>query len=244
VLTGFANGAIMGQRFGSAPVGVVALHGWQRTHHDFAAVLDGASGAVALDLPGFGATPPPPDPWGSEAYAEAVLPILDEIDDPVVVLGHSFGGRVAIQLALLAPEKIRGLVLTGVPQLAPRSEAGRPNRVFQAIRAARHFGLVSEKRLDDARARYGSRDYREADGVIRGVLVRVLQERYAPLLPQINCGVELVWGALDTVAALDGAQFAEDALAHGHLVVLAGIGHMVPTEAPDALRSAIGRLGL
>jgi pimeloyl-ACP methyl ester carboxylesterase len=64
------------------------------------------------------------------------------------------------------------------------------------------------------------------------------------LLPAITCPVELVWGALDTAAPLDGARYAAGALAHGNLVVLEGVSHMVPTDAPDALRAAIDRVGL
>ena len=67
-----------------------------------AALLD----AVALDLPGFGAAPPPPEPWGTPQYADALSPLLDELG-PVVVLGHSFGGRVAIELAHRRPDAVR-----------------------------------------------------------------------------------------------------------------------------------------
>ena len=151
MLTGFADGAVLGERYGEGDVSVVALHGWQRTHRDFATVLAGGPGAVALDLPGFGATPPPPDPWGSAAYADAVTPVLEALGGPVVVVGHSFGGRVAIQLALAAPDRVRALVLCGVPQIAPTATTGRPNPIYRAIRAARRFGLVSEARLDRAR---------------------------------------------------------------------------------------------
>jgi pimeloyl-ACP methyl ester carboxylesterase len=205
-------------------------------------VLGDSDGAIALDLPGFGATPPPGRPWGSADYAEAVLAVLDEIGARVTVLGHSFGGRVALHLARLAPQHVSGLVLTGVPQLAPKSDAGRPNRAFQMMKLASRVGLITELQLERARTKYGSRDYREAEGVIRGVLVKVLAERYAELLPEIACPVELVWGAIDTTAPLANAEFAESALKRAHLEVLDGVGHMVPTDAPEALRAALDRL--
>jgi pimeloyl-ACP methyl ester carboxylesterase len=243
MLTGFADGAIMGERFGTEPVRVLALHGWQRTHADFAAVLAGSPGAVAIDLPGFGATPPPPETWGSASYARALCGLVDECGGPITIVGHSFGGRVAIQLAHLVPDAVRALVLTGVPQLAPGTATGRPNRRFQMVRAARRVGLVGEHRLERARMRYGSRDYREAEGVMRSVLVTVLAERYAPLLATIACPVALVWGGLDTTAPLEGARYAAGELARGELVVLDGVGHMVPTDAPQALRGALERVG-
>src|SRR5437764_447469 len=80
-------------------------------HADFDRTLQGVD-AVALDLPGFGATPPPASAWGSADYATAVA---DAIDEPMVILGHSLGGRVAAYLAALRPDLVRALVLTGAP---------------------------------------------------------------------------------------------------------------------------------
>ncbi|MGH9104019.1 MAG: alpha/beta fold hydrolase, partial [Acidimicrobiales bacterium] len=127
MLRSFASGALFGVAHGDGAPWSLALHGWQRTHADFDRVLgDGAAGgavaSLAVDLPGFGASPPPPSPWGSDDYAQATLGILrsmvDELGGPIVVLGHSFGGRVGVRLAVAAPELVSALVLSGVPLLA------------------------------------------------------------------------------------------------------------------------------
>src|SRR5206468_4391460 len=97
MLTAYDDGRIFGERSGAGAPWVLALHGWRRTHRDFSAVLDGVD-AVALDLPGFGTSPPPPEGWGGAEYAKAVLPVIERMTAPVVVLGHSFGGRVAVHL--------------------------------------------------------------------------------------------------------------------------------------------------
>src|SRR4051812_38815028 len=111
MLTAFDDGRLFGATTGDGHPWVLALHGWQRTHRDFNRVLDGVA-AVALDLPGFGASPPPPQPWGGAEYAAAVAPVLERFDQPPVVLGHSFGGRVAVHLAAAYPERVHALVLT------------------------------------------------------------------------------------------------------------------------------------
>jgi pimeloyl-ACP methyl ester carboxylesterase len=110
------------------------------------------------------------------------------------------------------------------------------------IRAAHRLGLVGDATLERARLRYGSRDYREAEGVLRAVLVELLGERYGPLLADIDVPVELVWGSADTAAPLAGAEYAAALLPHAHLEVLEGIGHDVPRDAPDRLRAAVERL--
>ena len=97
-LSTFASGRLWGARYGTAPPWVLALHGWGRDHHDFDDVLAGFD-AVALDLPGHGVAPEPPEPWSTQQYAEWVAPVLDDLGEgPWVVLGHSFGARVAVHL--------------------------------------------------------------------------------------------------------------------------------------------------
>src|SRR3954468_21028806 len=76
MLTAYDNGRLFGERAGTASPWILALHGWQRTHRDFARVLESLD-ALAVDLPGFGASPPPPEAWGGADYAAALLPILD-----------------------------------------------------------------------------------------------------------------------------------------------------------------------
>jgi len=245
VLRSFADGQIFGEPRGDGPPQVLALHGWRRTHQDFASVLGPADGhpalpSIALDLPGFGASPPPPAAWGAAEYAAAVAPVLDEMARPVVVLGHSFGGRVAVHLAAAHPSELRGLVLTGVPQLVARpGRAPRPAPGYRAWRTLRRAHLISGARMEAVRRRYGSEDYRQATGVMRDVLVRSLAEEYSAQLQAIACPTVLVWGARDTAAPLAMAERAVAMLQWGRLDVLPGVGHLTPREDPAALRAAV-----
>jgi pimeloyl-ACP methyl ester carboxylesterase len=242
VLGSFADGRLLGERTGTSPATVLALHGWARSHRDFARVLAPAGGpaldAIALDLPGFGSAAAPPEPWGSREYAELVAEILVEMDPPVVLLGHSFGGRVALELAAMRPEGVAGLVLTGVP-LQRTGVPRHPPLQFRVARRMHKLGLVSEVRMEMLRQRFGSSDYRAAQGVMRSVLVRVVNERYDDVLQTIRCPVDLVWGADDEVTPLAVAQAAAEQLASARVTVLPGTGHLTPLSAPDALRAAV-----
>ena len=242
MLQAFANGRLFGTASGSGPASVLALHGWGRTSSDFAAALDGLDG-VAVDLPGFGATPAPPEPWGAAEYAMAVAPVLDEMATPAVVVGHSFGGRVAVHLAVLRPHQVGGLVLTGVPLLRrPDAPRRRPAPAFRLGRALHRRGLVSDARMEALRQRYGSADYRAATGVMRAVHVRVVNETYEAQLGLVACPVALVWADDDAEVPLAVAEAARDLLAASELLVVPGAGHHTPLTAPDALRAAVERL--
>jgi pimeloyl-ACP methyl ester carboxylesterase len=201
----------------------------------------GAMAAVALDLPGFGATPPPPEAWGSAEYAAALVPVLAELKVPAVVVGHSFGGRVAVHLAAAQPGQVKALVLTGVPLVRQAGGSRRPPLRYRVGRALYGRGLVGEARMETLRQRYGSPDFRAATGVMRQVLVRTVNETYDDQLRAVRCPVELVWGDDDAEVPVSVADTAAGLLARPNLTVCRGAGHLVPLTAPDALRLAIER---
>src|SRR5215510_4166390 len=117
MLRAFADGQLFGEVLGELPARVIGLHGWRRDRHDLEPVLRGLD-AVSLDMPGFGASPIPPAVWGAHDYATLLNDALPEISSrPVILVAHSFGGRVAVCAAGARPDLYAGLVLTGVPLL-------------------------------------------------------------------------------------------------------------------------------
>lgn len=227
---------------------MLALHGWGRSHSDFDTVLTDlvashrGTGAIALDLPGFGASPSPPAAGGAGAYAELVEPVLGDCAARVVIVGHSFGGRVAVELAVRRPDVVAALVLCGVPLLRRTDRpTARPPLRYRLVRGMHRRGLLGDGTMERMRQRFGSADYRNATGIMRDVLVAAVNETYDAQLGQINQPVELVWGQHDEAAPLEIAQRAEQMLSDARLTVLDGVGHDVPAEAPDALGDAVRR---
>lgn len=240
-LTTFVDGRYFGTRFGADRPWILALHGWQRSHGDFAAVLDGLD-AVAVDLPGFGVAPAPPGGWSTADYAAWLTPLLDELAPQLVVLGHSFGGRVATRLAAAERGRVGALVLTGVPLTRdPNRPAVRSPLAFRVGRRLHRWHLLSDQRLDLYRERYGSADYRAADGVVREVLVKAVNEDYLADLAAFSGPVELVWGSEDDQVPLTVAEEAVKVCAAGSLTVVPGAGHLIRQEATEALRQALVR---
>ncbi len=242
VLKVLADGAVFGNTSGSWPPAVVALHGWGRTRADFAAMLDGLD-ALALDLPGFGASPEPPEVWGAREYAGALVPALEEIGQPVVLVGHSRGGCIAVCVAAERPDLVRGLVLTGAPLLRPPGAPGsKPPLGFRVARALHRRKLLSGERMEALRQKHGSADYRAAQGRMRDILVRMVNETYEDELRRLERPVELVWGAADTAAPVAVAERAAQLAGDARVTVLEGIDHHVPLRAAVALRGAIDRM--
>ena len=249
-LSSFAGGRLWGAREGAGRPRVLALPGWGRDHTDFAPVLAGLD-AVALDLPGFGAAPDPPEAWSTAEYAQLVGAALSDFAGRVTVVGHSFGARVAAHLA--ADPRVTALVLTGAPLAPEPGQRGvRPSPLYRTARALSRVGVVSAERMERFRNKYGSEDYRRASPVMRGVLVKSVQETatsaYIPALrafASAGGSLELVWGAEDKVASLEGVSAALAGLPDGvvRVTTVSGAGHLFTPALVEALRSALLRQG-
>jgi pimeloyl-ACP methyl ester carboxylesterase len=225
---------------------VVWLHGWARSAGDFTAaastLADRGVASVALDLPGFGASPLPEVAGGARHYAELVTPALKSVaDEPLVLVGHSFGGTVASVVASTQPDLVRSLVLTGAP-LIRRAASKKAPVAFRAQRWLHAKGLLSDERVEAARQKYGSTDYRRAHGLLREILVASVNESYEDELTTLRAPVDFVWGELDRDVPPDVAERAGELVGGDHtLLVIKGVGHMVPLEAPDELVDAVMR---
>ena len=83
------------------------LHGWGASIAAVASIqasLRGTHRTIALDLPGFGASDPPPIPWGAEEYAAHLRAFLNQVGvTRASFVGHSHGGRVCDRAGSDAP---------------------------------------------------------------------------------------------------------------------------------------------
>ncbi len=217
---------------------VVALHGWGRDRRDLVGVL-GDHRVLAVDLPGFGTSPPPPGPWGSADYAAAVGRLLEERNlHPAVLVGHSFGGRVAVVLAADRPDLVSGLVVVGTPLLG--GTGGSVAWSFRLARYAHRMGLISDDAMEARRRRHGSADYRAATGVMRQVMVRVVNEDYADELGRVAAPTGFCWGEDDTAAPVATARRAWELVRNPvSFDVVEGSGHDVHRSRPERVRAVV-----
>lgn len=241
-LRSFAEGSLFAEAFGEGNPRVLALHGWGRRGADFKQSL-GEIPALAPDFPGFGASPPPKEVLGAEGYAQRISVVLDEFEEPPLVVGHSFGGRVAVCLAARWPERIGPLLLTGVP-LVRLHPARKPPLTYRLLRALNRIGLVPDSKMEQIRQERGSSDYRAASGIMRDILVKVVNESYEDQLKQLRSEVHLLWGERDAEVPVSIARLAADTIGQAgnttaQLEIVNGVGHHLPVEAPGELRRVV-----
>lgn len=236
MLTTLGDGGLLADKTGGTPAAVVALHGWARSGADFAPIVAGLD-AVAPHLWGFGTTEAPPEAWGSAQYADALADALAG-HPPVVIVAHSFGGRVAVHLAQRHPELVRGIVLTGAP-LVRLKAAPKPALGFRLVRSLAAAGIVPKPVLEKQRRKHGSADYLAAEGVMRDILVRVVGETYDDQLAAIRVPVRMVWGEHDTGAPADAGLAASTRIPGAVFRVVPGAGHLLEGDLRTAVREEL-----
>jgi pimeloyl-ACP methyl ester carboxylesterase len=175
--------------------------------------------------------------------------VAAEAPDRFTLIGFSMGGYVAREITRLAPERVRALVLIATspradtPGQARRKTAAVDNvrrRGFSGLSRAAILGSIHPARAGDealiARIR------RMGDRLGGDVFLRQAgQARLSDSdrLGAITCPTLVVAAAQDGLRSLDEARELQAGIPGAALTVIAGSGHMLPMEAPDALAGAI-----
>jgi pimeloyl-ACP methyl ester carboxylesterase len=224
----------------------VWAHGWAHSHLSLlplAEAIRGRADSRLVDLPGFGASAPPPGPWGTEDYADAMAAWLESLPARQRVwVGHSFGCRVGLRLAARHPDAVAALFLVAAAGLPPqRSLATRLRRMpqrlaFRAMRAMTPEGPARER----LRERYGSSDYRAA-GAMRPTLVKAVNEDQTAVARRIRMPVLLVHGEADTESPPEIAERLHALIPGSRLHLLRGFDHL--TILGDGRHQVIHLLG-
>ena len=192
---------------------VLFLHGWGGDLNSFAGAYSAAA-EWGVNCINFAFPKTVPESWSVYDYAACVRTFLIEVgaENPIIV-GHSFGGRIALILA--AQGLCKKLVLTDAAGLNPRFSLRKKLKI-----AAYHRRVKCGKPLDG----FGSVDYNNLDPKMRAVFVRIVNARLDRLLPFIKCKTLIFWGKDDRDTPLYMARRIEKAVKDCALITLHG-GH-------------------
>lgn len=218
---------------------IVILHGWEHGRAQWEALaqmLSVDAHVVVIETPGFGHEPAPPVTWGVPEYAEWVRErIVREGLDEVILLGHSFGGRIAALLAAEQPSWLRGLVLYGAPCLY------RPllkTRVLNFI--GKWVGKLPIPEALRQRGRGGEENRAMGKGM-RAIFRRVVAFDETEQVKRINVPTLLLWGERDIEAPMHIAHELHELIPNSEFVVMSGGGHSVHLEQPNLFYGLVKR---
>lgn len=204
---------------------ILLLHGWGGSLESFRAVFDYFKKdytVTAIDFCGFGKSPPPPYPFSVADYAQVVREFLKAKDiQKTHIIAHSFGGRVAIEIAYRYPDLIDKLILT--------SSAGiKKHKNLKYYLNVLKYKIA--KKLKKDLSKYGSSDYKAAQGVMRATFVKVVNYDQTKLLKYITAPTLLVWGQNDTETPLYMAKNMNKLIKGSKLVIIRDTGHFAYKE--------------
>lgn len=199
---------------------IVLLHGWGQNIQMMKPLGDQFSDKyriTILDLPGFGDSDEPKEVWTVGHYAEFIESFLGKVGvKKPIMIGHSFGGRVAIRYSARNP--IEKLVLFGSPCIRVDEELPLSVKVLKKLKQLPGLNEVGEY----MKKYIGSRDYKAASPIMRKILVEVVNEDLSKYAREIEEPTLLVWGEQDTEAPLNDAKQLEKIMIDAGLIVLPG----------------------
>lgn len=229
---------------------VLLLHGWGANITLYRAIIQTlAQGkrVIALDMPGFGKTSEPAEPWCVDDYVDFVLKFITSFDlRKLSIVVHSFGGRVFFKMNAREnlPFEIERAVLIDSAGILPKKTLRqkislRFYKIGRAVMSTKPLHFLYPDAVEDMRRKRGSADYNSATPTMRATLVKVVNEDLEPLMHLVTCPTLLIWGDLDTATPLSDAKRMEELIPDAGLVVCEGAGHFSFAEQAPKVNSAL-----
>lgn len=252
----------------------ILIHGWSSSWYAMSPLLDLVAQryhVMAVDLPGYGQSPPFPFRTTIPAYADLIAQLIEEYaDGPVVLIGHSMGGMISVTLALKYPAIVERMVLLGptitgklsmfintlvfpvnmlerfglgslIVSAVERAAVGITDRLMRPASFAERSGITE---ADYARLRADAR--RPGQGRVRAECYWAMRaNNLSGKLSAIETPALVIWGAEDNTVPLRDAGVIADEWPAADLRILPKAGHWPQFEAPEATRRLVAAyLGL
>lgn len=229
---------------------LVVLQGWgteMGLYDSVAAAVSDKYRVIQFDLPGFGASDEPREPWNVDAYADFFCSFMEALGiKKAVLLGHSYGGRVIIKLAAREsiPFEIEKIVLVDSAGVMPERSASqkfkvRMYKIKRTFLTSKPVHSMFPEVIDYWMSKQGSEDYRNASPMMKKCLVMAVNEDLQHLMPSVKQEVLLVWGDLDMDTPISDAHRMEEKMPNAALVVLEGTDHFSFLYKPVEFRGIL-----
>lgn len=219
---------------------IIILHGWglRGQIYDSLSNLLKRKGykVFAPDLPGFGSEPLESESMILDDYIEFVDNFMkkNSLSKPILI-GHSFGGRIAIKYTWKYQNKISKLILTGVPITREISILKRVI-LLTAIAGHQLLKLFPAQIRDFLRKRMyfiiGEWDYYKA-GKLKETFKKIISEDLLQYIKEIKLPIIFVWGKEDTTTPVFNLNRIKKYLPLAEYKIISGTGHKLPYQRSE-----------
>ena len=199
---------------------ILLLHGWGQNIEMMKPLGDNFCDRfriTILDFPGFGESEEPKETWTIEKYVCLVEELAKKLNiKKPIVIGHSFGGRVAIKFSSRNP--IEKLVLFGSPCIRIQENLSLSVKILKKLKRLPGMNGIGEY----MKQFIGSRDYKAASPIMRQTLVEVVNEDLSKYAREIEAPTLLIWGNNDEEAPVSDARELEKIMIDAALITMPG----------------------
>ena len=210
---------------------LVFLHGWGQNIEMMEPIgnsFTNSYNVLYIDLPGFGKSSEPVYVWSISDYASCINKIIKDlkIANPIIV-GHSFGGRIAlIYASLYETDK---LICLASPFCKEITKLPLKNRIYKRLKNTPGLKWLA----NILKNHVGSTDYKNASEILRGILVTSINLEMTEDIKKIKCPTLLIWGDKDTAVPIKRAYELKELIKDSNLVVYKGATHYAYLEKRD-----------
>jgi len=243
------NGLRVNYKVAGEGPALLVLHGWGGSSDSWVAlqkiISEEGFKVIVPDFPGFGKSVTPPDVWSVGDYMDFILKFLEILQlDNFFLLGHSFGGRVAIKFATRYPEKLKSLILCDSAGIRGKPSAKARIIFLMAVIGNAVFSpKIMARFKDSARnvfyAFIRKRDYAKANGVMKETIKKVLGEDLLDDLSKIKTSTLIIWGENDKMVPVKYARVFREKIENAKLEIMPKVGHSPHIERPEKLAEII-----
>ncbi len=220
---------------GDGNVPIVFLHGWGGSTKSFSFItqkLNFSHRAMFIDFPPFGKSDEPTAPFDMFDYANLVKEIIikEGFENPILV-GHSFGGRVAIILASMGIAS--KLILTSSAGMKPKRGIRYYFKVYK-YKLCKKLGIVLNS---------GSSDYKNLSLVMKQTFINIVNTNLEQYASKINVPTILFWGEKDTETPLYMARKLKKLISDSEIISFKNSGHFAYIDNINTFVAIINKLG-
>lgn len=207
---------------------LVYLHGWGQNIEMMKPIATSHSkncNILLIDLPGHGKSEEPKSIWSLEEFSNMVYELVSflKIKD-IVLLGHSFGGKISIIYA--SKYEVKKLILLASPFDVKIKKQSLKLRILKKLAKVPILGIGASK----MKMKMGSTDYKNATPMMRNILVKHVNTDTTELCKKIKCPTIIIWGDKDTTVDIADAYRLEKLIKDSAVIVYPNKTHFAYLE--------------
>lgn len=223
---------------------LVVLPGWGDISKSWEAVatrLRETHQVVLFDLPGFGEKSDLLDrAWAVQDYANWVVAKIERQSlEEVVLVGHSFGGKVAARIAATRPAWLSSLVLVAAAGMPYKKTVQLKIRLISILSKALKWLPFIKNRRAALYLKIGAGDYLQTSGHLRQTFLKIKAESSIDDAKKITNPTLILWGDSDSITPLYMSEQWQSRIQNSELKIIPGATHYLHIERPNAVVEAI-----